>query len=417
MPRLDKLLADRTTLGRKLARTRVRQGRVRLGDADGSTEAPSRDPGLSVPEDTWLYLDRQPLPPRPQLAVLYKPVGVVSTTSDPHGRACLADVARDLLDLGLHPVGRLDADNFLGGSMALDEGAAEKVIDGLAERLGIERFEAAEGVLTIMNSNMANAIRAKTVQKGIDPRGFSLVAFGGAGPLHGAEVADLLGIPEVVVPLHPGITSAAGLLTTDLKYDQIKTEFQVKGNVDLDKINRDFEALSSELLEQFASDGLSEEEVEQLRFGDLRYVGQGYELRVPIGDGPVDAAMLARLWQDFHAAHAREYGHAFADSPIELVNVRLVGTATLPKLEALSAPEGGSLDAALVRTKPSIFRTDAGLQTFETPVYRRDRLPVSKPFDGPAILLQTDSTTVVPPGAVAEIHPSGSILMRLGETQ
>ncbi|HIM46348.1 MAG TPA: hydantoinase/oxoprolinase family protein, partial [Alphaproteobacteria bacterium] len=113
-------------------------------------------------------------------------------------------------------LGRLDADNFLGGSMALDESAAEKVIDGLAERLGIERFEAAEGVLTIMNSNMANAIRAKTVQKGIDPRGFSLVAFGGAGPLHGAEVADLLGIPEVVVPPHPGITSAAGLLTTDL---------------------------------------------------------------------------------------------------------------------------------------------------------------------------------------------------------
>ena len=100
-----------------------------------------------------------------------------------------------------------------------------------------------------MNSNMANAIRAKTVQKGIDPRGFSLAAFGGAGPLHGAEVADLLGIPEVVVPPHPGITSAGGLLTTDLKYDQIKTEFQVKGTVDLFKINRDFQAISDELLE------------------------------------------------------------------------------------------------------------------------------------------------------------------------
>ncbi|MDP7641901.1 MAG: hydantoinase/oxoprolinase family protein, partial [Alphaproteobacteria bacterium] len=205
-------------------------------------------------------------------------------------------------------LGRLDADNFLGGSMALDEGAAEKVIDGLAERLGIERFEAAEGVLTIMNSNMANAIRAKTVQKGIDPRGFSLVAFGGAGPLHGAEVADLLGIPEVVVPLHPGITSAAGLLTTDLKYDQIKTEFQVKGNVDLDKINRDFEALSSELLEQFASDGLSEEEVEQLRFGDLRYVGQGYELRVAVPPGSLDGAALQQVWQAFHELHEQEYG-------------------------------------------------------------------------------------------------------------
>ncbi|MFP6689770.1 MAG: hydantoinase/oxoprolinase family protein, partial [Alphaproteobacteria bacterium] len=259
-------------------------------------------------------------------------------------------------------LGRLDADNFLGGSMALDESAAEKVIDGLAERLGIERFEAAEGVLTIMNSNMANAIRAKTVQKGIDPRGFSLVAFGGAGPLHGAEVADLLGIPEVVVPPHPGITSAAGLLTTDLKYDQIKTEFQVKGTVDLDKINRDFQAISNELLEQFASDGLAEAEVKQRRYGDLRYVGQGYELRVAIPEGALDDAALEQIWQAFHELHEQEYGHFFSDSPIEIVNIRLTGVGKMPKIAAPPEPIGGSLDSAQVKTATSVFRVDGALQ-------------------------------------------------------
>ena len=308
-------------------------------------------------------------------------------------------------------LGRLDPDNFLGGSMALDAAAAEKVIDGLAERLGIERFEAAEGVLTIMNSNMANAIRAKTVQKGIDPRGFSLVAFGGAGPLHGAEVADLLGIPEVVVPPHPGITSAGGLLTTDLKYDQIKTEFQVKGTVDLDKINRDFQALSAELLEQFASDGLTEAEVEQLRFGDLRYVGQGYELRVAIPQGALDGAALEQVWQAFHELHEQEYGHFFTDSPIEIVNIRLTGVGKMPKIANPPAPIGESLDAAHVKTATSVFRVDGALQRLETKFYIRAKLPPETAFDGPAVILQKDTTTVVPPGWSAILDKGANLIL------
>jgi N-methylhydantoinase A len=124
-------------------------------------------------------------------------------------------------------LGRLDPDNFLGGSMQLDVDAAHQVISALAAELGLSLEEAAEGILTILNANMANAIRSRTVQKGIDPRDFSLVAFGGAGPMHGAEVAEQLQIPEVIIPPYPGITSAVGLLTTDLKYDLIKTEFQV----------------------------------------------------------------------------------------------------------------------------------------------------------------------------------------------
>jgi N-methylhydantoinase A/oxoprolinase/acetone carboxylase beta subunit len=311
-------------------------------------------------------------------------------------------------------LGRLDAENFLGGSMALDIGAAERVIDTLAERLGIERLEAAEGMLTIMNSNMANAIRAKTVQKGIDPRGFSLVAFGGAGPLHGAEVADMLGIREIVVPPHPGITSAAGLLTTDLKYDQIKTEFQVKGTVDLDKLNRDFQGLATELLDQFASDGLAEADVEQLRFGDLRYVGQGYELRVAIPEGALDGAALARVWQAFHEIHEQEYGHFFSDSPIEIVNIRLTGIGKMPKIANPPAPTGGPLDAARAKTAQSVFRVDGALQRLPTNFYIRAKLPPDTAFDGPAVILQKDATTVVPPGWSAVLDTGANLILTKG---
>ena len=341
-------------------------------------------------------------------------VGPQSAGAQP-GPACYGHGGREptVTDANL-ALGRLDAENFLGGSMALDTAAAEQVIDDLADKLGIERFEAAEGVLTIMNSNMANAIRAKTVQKGIDPRGFSLVAFGGAGPLHGAEVADMLGIPEVVVPPHPGITSAAGLLTTDLKYDQIKTEFQVKGGVDLDKLNRDFQSLSKELLDQFASDGLTEAEVDQLRFGNLRYVGQGYELRVAIPVGALDDAALENVWQAFHDIHEQEYGHFFSDSPIEIVNIRLTGIGKMPKIANPPAPAGESLGAARAKTAMTVFRVDGALQRLETNFYIRAKLPLDAPFNGPAVILQKDTTTVVPPGWSANLDKGTNLILTKG---
>ena len=175
-------------------------------------------------------------------------------------------------------LGRLDKHDFLGGSMKLDDEASHRVIEALAQSLGMSKLEAAEGVLTVINSNMANAIRSRTVQKGIDPREFALVAFGGAGPLHGAEVAAMLGFPEVIVPPYPGITSAMGLLTTDLKYDAIRTQFQVSDSVDLNRLNADIAAMEADLKHQFAADHLEATELSFARDGDLRYVGQGYEL-------------------------------------------------------------------------------------------------------------------------------------------
>ena len=145
-------------------------------------------------------------------------------------------------------LGRLDPANFLGGEMTLDVDAARRVIGRLAEQVGLGEPEAAEGVVTILNSNMANAIRAQTIQRGLDPRGFSLVALGGAGPLHAAEVAAMLDIPKVIVPPHPGITSAAGLLTTDLKYDAVKTAFQTSDSVEAAALNAGFAWLEDTLV-------------------------------------------------------------------------------------------------------------------------------------------------------------------------
>jgi N-methylhydantoinase A len=312
-------------------------------------------------------------------------------------------------------LGRLDPHDFLGGGMKLDPAAAHAAIERLASELGLSVNEAAEGVLTIINSNMANAIRSRTVQKGIDPRGFSLVAFGGAGPLHGAEVAAMLGIPEIIVPPFPGITSAMGLLTTDIKYDAIRTQFQVSGAVDLDRLNADCQAMEAQLSTQFEADRIPAGDVTFQRVGDLRYVGQGYELKVTIPAGTITQAAMDQVFAAFHKAHAAEYGHAFEASPIEIVNVRVSGIGQMPKLSRLKPPHGGTFEAAHVRTAPCIFRIEGELKSFETPVYQRGLLPVGERFAGPAIILQKDSTTVVTPGASAIVHPSGSILITLGE--
>ena len=237
-------------------------------------------------------------------------------------------------------LGRLDKNDFLGGSMKLDEDAAHRAIDALADALGMSKHDAAEGVLTVINSNMANAIRSRTVQKGIDPREFALVAFGGAGPLHGVEVAAMLGIPEVIVPPYPGITSAMGLLTTDLKYDTIRTQFQVSGRVDLDRLNADIAAMEAHLRKQFAADHLEADSMSFVRDGDLRYVGQGYELKIHIPAGTLGQKQLDDVWSRFHEAHQREYGHYFADNPIEIVNIRVMGIGHMPKIDKLTAPEG-----------------------------------------------------------------------------
>ncbi|MCM3760142.1 hydantoinase/oxoprolinase family protein [Alkalihalobacillus oceani] len=311
-------------------------------------------------------------------------------------------------------LGRLDEENFLGGSMKIFSQEAEKVVGQLAEQLQLSLIETAEGILTIVNNNMANAIREKTIQKGQDPREFSLVAFGGAGPLHAVEIAQILNIPEVIIPPHPGITSATGLLTTDLKYDLIKTEFMYSHEIDFAKLNDDFKQMEQQIRLQLNEDGIETDKIALERTADCRYAGQGYELRVAMPAGEITAGSIEEAWQAFHRLHQAEYGHSFQDIPIEIVNVRLTGKGIMPKIQKTLVPEDRPLEKALLKTGKVVFRHNGELATFETDFYQREKLPAGASFAGPAIMFQKDTTTIIPPDCQAFVERNGNIIIRIG---
>lgn len=311
-------------------------------------------------------------------------------------------------------LGRIDEQNFLGGEMKIYSNAAYKVIDELAERLGLSRERTAEGILQIMNNNMANAIREKTIQKGEDPREFSLVAFGGAGPLHAVEVAQILNIPEVIVPLYPGINSATGLLTTDLKYDVIKTEFMLSTNLDFPGLNEDFITLEAQIIQQLKEDGIAEDQIKVLRSADCRYAGQGYELRVDLPRGILNEESIIEVLNNFHESHKAEYGHNFIDSPIEFVNIRVTGLGYMPKIEKQTVYHSHGLEDALLKIGETIFNINGNLEKVETKFYQREKLPVDVEFAGPCIVLQKDTTTVIPPNCTAYIEKFGNMIIKVG---
>jgi len=174
----------------------------------------------------------------------------------------------------------------------------------------------------------------------------------------------------------------------------------------------DFAAMARELADRFTADGIDLAKVTFERRGDLRYVGQGYELRVPFPDGTIDEAALAKAFAAFHEVHKREYGHHFADSAIEIVNLRLVGAASAAKIAKPAAGTAKSLDAARVRQGTGTFRVDGKLADYPTDFYRRDLLPVGERIAGPAIVLQMDSTTVVPPQHNFEADAAGNLIIR-----
>jgi N-methylhydantoinase A len=310
-------------------------------------------------------------------------------------------------------LGRLVPDHFLGGKMTLEPRLAHEAVTRLAEHLGLGLLDAAAGALTIVNQNMATAIRSRTIQKGHDPREFSLMAFGGAGPLHAVDVARSLDIPEVIVPMYPGLTSAFGLLSADLKYDLIRNEFMLHDDADLDRLNDDFDSLDREARQQLDRDGVGENERTILHAADCRYVGQGYELRVPMPTERLNPDVLDGLWLAFHQLHNDEYGRSFPNNPIELVNIRVVAIGEMPKIPRLSGPREGTRESALVDRRSVYFHDGSGLAAEEAAFYERARLPVGACVEGPAILLQVDSTVVVPPDSMAEVLGTGDLIIKV----
>jgi 5-oxoprolinase (ATP-hydrolysing) len=259
---------------------------------------------------------------------------------------------------------------------------------------------------------MTQAIELNSVRRGFDPRDFALVAFGGAGPLHGCEIARTLRIPTVVVPPAPGITSAMGLLASDITRTVGRTVFHVTSGADVERLQRDFEEIEATVAAQLADDAIAEADVALTREADCRYVGQGYELRVPFPAGPITPEALTTIADAYHAAHDREYGGRFDEMDVEIVNVHVVGVGVGQGLSWAPLEDGGpGPAAALIGTAPMIVDDGGNPREVEARHYDRALLRAGNEIAGPALVLQDDSTTYLPPGFEAKVAASGNLLI------
>lgn len=312
-------------------------------------------------------------------------------------------------------LGRMDPEHFLGGDLKIDGSLSAKAIkEHVADPLGMSVTEAALGILKIINNNMALAINANSVAKGIDPRGYSLMGFGGAGPLHSVSLAEAIGAEEVIVPTHPGITAASGLLVTDLQYEYTHSLIQIVDPAKpegFDRINTALAELRVKAERQLASDDTDPADVRYRVFAECRYLGQGFELRAEVPAGPFDCAAAETVIDNFYEAHKQNYGHAFRDQQVEIITLRLVATVEVDTLTLPSLPQRGEVNPkdAILYVRPTTF--DDG-RTVDTPRYDRDALRSDDRIQGPALVLQHNSTTVIPPGYTATVMAHGELIIR-----
>ena len=311
-------------------------------------------------------------------------------------------------------LGRINT-HIAGGSLPLDADAAKSAIqEKIASPLNMELHNAASGILSIANNTMVGAIRNVSVERGHDPREFSLVAYGGAGPMHAIDVANLLGINQVVAPLNPGIASAYGLLVAELKNDYARTSLQTPPNYDLDGMERVFSELEGEGWSWLSEEGVPENLRVFSRAADLRYTHQGSEVTVSFGTDRVTADALDALIQEFHGRHQQLYGFAL-DQPVEIVTLRVaasgdVGSVAMPRRPAgLSPPE-----QAIASQRPVYFPEsfDGTGRFVPCNIYDRDKLAPGSSIAGPAILEGMDSTVIINPGWAGQIDDYGNCIMR-----
>lgn len=308
-------------------------------------------------------------------------------------------------------LGRLDPDLVLGGDLQLDPELSRKAIEEkIAQPLGMSVEEAALGILRIINNNMALAIRSNSVARGIDPRDFSILPFGGAGPLHGVALAEAIAARDVIVPVAPGITAAVGLLKTDLQYEHTEAvivEINAADDAQLARINDAARILYDRVVAELDDDGIPRDGQQVEMIAECRYHGQGFELRAQMPDGPVTQANKSVIVGSFHDQHQFDYGYSYRDQGVELITLRAIGRASIERLHIpkVRQTDGSSIDRALMFVRKTTF--DDG-RTLETPRYDRTRLYAGDKVEGPAILVQHDSTTLVPPGYVAETLEYGN---------
>ena len=299
---------------------------------------------------------------------------------------------------------------LLGGRMKVRQDLAQAAIAGLAERLGMDSMATAQGILSVVTANMAKAIRVISVQRGHDPRDYTLVAFGGAGPLHAARMARELDISRILVPRNPGILCAMGLLLTDLRADFAATRLMPLGEAALPAITEAFGGLTARAEHWFAEEGIAPEAGRITRTVDMRYAGQNYELPVTLPEGRVTAAALDALAAGFAAAHQRMYGFIAEGETVQLVTFRVEAAGVVRKAEFQPRPEGGAdASSAIIGTR-QVWLPEAG-GFVACPVYDREKLDAGNRIDGPAIVEQMDATTVILPGMTGRVEPYMNLIL------
>jgi N-methylhydantoinase A len=315
-------------------------------------------------------------------------------------------------------LGRLDPEHFLGGDLKIDPSLAHAAVEQyVAKPLNLSVTDAALGILRVVNNNMALAINANSVAKGIDPRQFTLMGFGGAGPLHATALAELIRAKDAIAPLHPGITAAMGLLLTELQYEYTRSILVVAnkaGKAEFELVNKIVADLKAEAREQLLSDGVPADMHRFAVVAECRYVGQGFELRAAMPDGPLDERNVQSVIKSFFDVHKQAYGHAFEDQLVEIITLRVVGSAATETLKLPELPHGGRANPKIAElyTRDTVF--DDG-KAVPTPRYDRTKLLADDIVRGPALIVQHNSTTLVPPGYSASVLSHGDMrIARLG---
>ncbi len=334
-------------------------------------------------------------------------VGPRSAGADP-GPACYARGGDEATVTDASVVlGYLNPARFAGGTLTLDAAAAERAVAAVGRRLGVDPVAAAAGIHRVVNARMADQIRLVTIKRGYDPRQFSLVVLGGAGPVHGAALAAEMGMAEVLVPEAPGVLAAFGLLAAAIEHHHART-LQARTDVaDLDAVNRCLGELDAAGRGRMLEEGVPADQVRVAYTADMRYVGQAYELEVSIAV-PVTPARVPEIVAAFHAVHERVYGYARIRQPVEFVNFRAVHTYPLPRPVVTPAARAtGSLADARLGERVAYFGAFV-----PTAIYERSRLPLGARLAGPVIVEQSDTTTVIPPGVTALVDDAGNLRLR-----
>ncbi len=332
-------------------------------------------------------------------------VGPQSAGADP-GPVCYDQGGEEVTVTDANLVlGRLNPDYFLAGKMKLNADKARETLTELGVKLDMAVDETAQAVIEMANENMANAIRVVSIDRGLDARDFTLVAFGGAGPLHASGIVQRVGMKRIVVPLYPGLCSAFGSLIADFQVDKVWSKHFRSDSVEVDVVREHFDELVAEAIRELHAEGFSgDPEVE--RTISMRYAGQNYEHDVKVGSGDINAGSLERAFEEFHRLHERFYGYSIGYEVIELIrfNVKVVGRTENPSLKA---PAVAGVPRPIA-TRPVYFKGEGFV---DCPVYRREDLPGGFEARGPALVEEVDSMILAHPGDQLRVDVHGVITM------